>query len=150
VGGHTDSVYFKNKVGGFNITPSDTMHLFLHTTSSVATDTLASLLVDIAFNPGDTLNSHTDDHFYSLHIVSQKRRVFERDGEFTFTPSQPVPYGQKPQSGTFSASVTFSNDKTATLVGSFSPTGYQATYTGPDGVTKTIQYSTTGVVVSEN
>ena len=146
----TDSVYFKNRLGTGEITANDTMHLFIQTSSAISTDTLSSLIVDIAFNPGADLKSSLDDRFYSLHVVSHTRRVFERDGEFTFTPDAPVLHGQQPASGTFSASVTFANGKSATLTGTFSTTGYQATYNGPEGVTKTVVYSKTGAVISSN
>ena len=45
-------------------------------------------------------------------------------------------------------SVTYSNDKTASMVADFSPTGFSGTWTGPDGNTLTVTWDGNGDVVS--
>ncbi len=146
--GRINQAYVRNSQGGDSLIADDTTHLFLTTQVSNQNDTLQAAQVEVVFNPGSDLNSDSDNVFYGLNVTTQKRLGWERAAEFHFTSATPVPFGQNPTAGNFSAAATYANGQTATLAGSFSPSGYQATYTDPNGNTVNVTYNPSGQVVT--
>lgn len=144
--GRTNTVTLKNREGGDEIVKNDTMRVFLKTSVASATDTLKSASIEFVMNPGSDLKSDADDVCYAIHIVSDKRFGFERHAEFHFVSAAPIPHGQEPTAGTFSGKADYANGKSISLKGSFSPDGFEAEFTGPEG-TATIKWSKSGTVI---
>ncbi len=146
--GRVNAVSIKNRAGGAEIVKGDTMTVHLETTVSSADDTLRHAAVDFVMNPGQDLKSDTDDVCYAIHISTQKRYGLERAAEFHFVSDAGIPHGQEPVSGTFHGSATYANGQSASLEGSFSPAGFTAEFTGPDGNTLSVVYSKNGDLVT--
>lgn len=134
--GRTNSVTMRNRNGGEEIIRGDTMYVRLETVKTADDDTLRHAVVEFAMNPGQDLNSDSDDVCYGIHIESDKRFGLERHAEFDFTSATPIPHGQAPTAGTFSGKADYANGQSATLTGSFSPDGFTVEFTGPDGTAK--------------
>jgi hypothetical protein len=145
--GRVNELYFRNSQGGEEFRANDTMHAFFETRVTASSDTLKSAKLEIVFNPGADLKTDADDLLYAVHIESHKRFGWERDAEFHFLPSEPVPHGQEAKAGSFSGKVTYANGKSATLEGSFTETLFTATFTGPEGNSVTVTYNKNGQVV---
>ena len=143
-----NSVSFKNSKGTEDFLANDTMHAFLETVVSSASDTLKSAKLEIVFNPGSDLKSDLDDHLIALHFESHKRFGWERDVEFHFIPTIPVLHGEEAKSGTFSGKTTYADGRSATLTGSFTETIFMATFTGPDGKSISVTYNKSGKIIS--
>jgi hypothetical protein len=144
--GRTNTVTIKNREGGDEIVKGDTMRVFLKTSVSRDDDTLKSASVEFVMNPGQDLKSDADDVCYAIHITSDKRFGLERHAEFHFVSATPIPHGQEPTAGTFSGKADYANGKSISLKGSFSPDGFEAEFTGPEG-TASIKWSKTGTVL---
>jgi uncharacterized protein with GYD domain len=144
----TNKVTLANRAGGDEIVKGDTMTVHLETTVGDADDTLKHASVEFVMNPGQDLKSDADDVCYAIHIKTSKRFGFEREAEFNFVSDEPIPHGAEPVSGKFDGKATYANGKTATLSGLFSPDGFSAEYTGPEGNTVSVVYNKNGDVVS--
>lgn len=116
--------------------------------SDPATDLGAIDTVKFVFNVAAGLQDQKDQLLYGLHLKKDKQIGIVRDRTFDFTTADPVKSGEKPTSGHIVMSVTYSNDKTASLVADFSPTGFSGTWTGPDGNTVNVTWDNNGEVVS--
>ena len=132
----TNVVTIKNKEGGDEIVKNDTLTVHMETSVTLATDTLKHASIDFVMNPGSNLKSDTDDVCYAIHIKSEKQFGLERSASFNFVSATPIPHGQEPTAGSFDGEATYANGKTITLKGTFSPDGFSATFTGPDGTVK--------------
>ena len=126
----------------------DTMTVHLETTVTASDDTLKHATVDFIMNPGQDLKSDSDDVCYAIHIATEKKFGLEREAKFDFISDKGIPHGQEPVSGSFSGSATYANGQHAGMIGSFSPTGFSAAYTGPEGKSVKVEYSLTGALVS--
>jgi hypothetical protein len=133
--GRNRHVYLRNSAGGDVILANDTLRLFAETRQKDGNDSLRSLDVKLAFGAGADLKSQDDDVFYSLRVEAHNRLGFQRDMTFEVVSATPVPRGQAPQSGTFRFDATYANRKSVSVVGTFTPTAFQGTYTGPKGDT---------------
>lgn len=145
--GRTNVVTIKNRAGGTEIVKGDTMTVRLETTVSSAEDTLKHAVVEFVMNPGQDLKSDSDDVCHAIHITSEKRFGLERSAEFHFISNEPIPHGQEPVAGSFNGTATYANGKTASLKGTFSPDGFSAEFTGPEGNAVKVQYSRSGTVL---
>lgn len=145
--GRVNAVTLKNRHGGEDILKGDTMWVKIETTKAAADDTVHHAEIVVVMNPGQDLKSDADDLCYSFHIKTQKRWGFERSAEFNFVAGEPVPHGQDAKSGRFDGKATYANGKSATLKGSFSPDGFSAEFTGPEGNTVKVEYAKTGDVI---
>jgi hypothetical protein len=145
--GRVNTVSLKNRQGGEDFIKNDTMTVRLETVAKRDDDTLRTSAIEIVMNPGSDLKSDADDSAYSFHIFTQKKIGFEREAEFHFWAAAPVVHGQEPKAGRFEGEATYANGKTASLKGSFSPTGFQAEFTGPEGNTLAVSYSLSGEVI---
>ena len=145
--GRTNSATLRNRAGGEEIVKGDTMYVTLETTKTADSDTLAHAILVFAMNPGQDLNSDADDSCYSIHVESDHRFGLERHAEFDFVSAHPIQNGQLPTAGTFSGEADYANGKSITLKGSFSPTGFSAEYTGPDGSAK-VEWNLSGILAS--
>ncbi len=143
-----NQVSIKNRAGGDEIVKGDTMTVRLETTVTGADDTLKHATVDFVMNPGQDLKSDSDDVCYAIHIATQKKFGLEREAEFDFISDKGIPHGREPVSGTFSGSAKYANGQSASLKGSFSPTGFSAEYTGPEGNSLKVEYSKNGNLVA--
>ncbi len=148
ISGRINSITIKNRAGGTEFVKGDTMTVRLETTVANTSDTLKHAVVEIVMNPGQDLNSELDNSCYAIHVTSEKKFGFERTAEFNFISAHPILYGQEPTAGTFDGKATYANGKTASLNGSFSPTGFSAEFTGPDGGTAKVEYSKSGNLLS--
>lgn len=146
--GRVNQISIKNEDGGSDIVKGGRMTVRLETTASANGDTLRRATVDFVMTPGQDLKNDSDDVCYEIHIVTQKRLGLEREAEFHFISAEPIPHGQEPVAGNFHGKAVYANGKSASLEGSFSPTGFSAEYTGPDGQTASVTYSLTGAVVA--
>ena len=142
----TNVVTIKNREGGDEIVRGDTLTVHLETSVGSATDTLKSASIDFVMNPGQNLKSEDDDVCYAIHIKTEKQFGLERTASFNFISATPIPHGQEPTAGTFDGEATYANGKSITLKGSFSPDGFSATFTGPDGSVK-VEYTKSGDVI---
>jgi hypothetical protein len=142
--GRINSVTIKNRAGGPEFVKGDTMTVKMETTVANANDTLKHGVIEIVMNPGQNLSTDLDDSCYALHITTEKKFGFERSAEFNFISAHPILHGQEPTAGTFDGRATYANGKTASLKGSFSPSGFSAEYTGPDGGTAKVEYTKSG------
>lgn len=145
--GRVNAVSMKNREGGADIIKGDTMWVKIETTRSSDDDTLQHSEIVIVMNPGQDLKSEDDDLCYAIHVKTQKRFGFERSAEFNFVSAAPIPHGKEPAAGSFDGKATYANGKTATLKGSFSPAGFQAEYTGPEGNTVSVEFTKSGDVI---
>ncbi|MDB5048030.1 MAG: hypothetical protein JWO30_1101 [Fibrobacteres bacterium] len=145
--GRVNSVTIKNREGGTEIVKGDTMTVHMETTVSTAADTLKHATIDFVMNMGQDLKSDTDDVCYAIHIATQKRFGLEREAEFHFISDEGIPHGQEPVAGSFYGSAKYANGQTASLKGSFSPTGFSAEFTGPEGNKVTVEYTKSGDLV---
>lgn len=145
--GRVNALSIRNRLGGDSIIKGDTLWVKLETTRSRADDTLQHAEIVIVMNPGQDLKSDADDLCYAFHIKTQKRFGFERSAEFNFIAGAPVPHGQDPVSGKFDGKATYANGQSATLKGEFSPTGFSAEYTGPEGNTVKVEFTKGGDVI---
>ena len=145
--GRVNAISMKNRNGTADIIKGDTMWVKIETTKAAAADTLQHAEIVIVMNPGQDLKSEEDDLCYAIHIKSEKKLGFERSAEFNFVAGEPVPHGQDPKSGTFDGKATYANGKSATLKGSFSPTGFSAEFTGPEGNTVKVEITKSGDVI---
>ena len=118
--------------------------------SNPATNLGAIDTVKFVFNVGAGLQDQKDQLLYGLHLKKDKQIGIVRERTFDFTTTNPVKSGDKPTSGDIAMSVTYSNDKTASMVADFSPTGFSGTWTGPEGNTLTVTWDSNGEVVSSN
>ncbi|MDB5104986.1 MAG: hypothetical protein JWP91_2675 [Fibrobacteres bacterium] len=143
----TNVITFKNRAGGSEIVKGDTMIVHLETTVANEDDTLKHASIEFVMNPGQDLKSDLDDVCYAIHIKTSKRLVLERDAEFNFVSAKPIPHGQEPVEGTFDGKVAYANGKSASLKGSFSPSGFSAEFTGPEGNTVKVEFTKNGAVV---
>ena len=116
--------------------------------SDPATNLGAIDTVKFVFNVAADLQDQKDQLLYGLHIKKDKQIGIVRERTFDFTTTDPVKSGDKPASGHIVMSVTYSNDKTASLVADFSPTGFSGTWTGPDGNMVNVTWDSNGEVVS--
>jgi hypothetical protein len=146
--GRTNTVTIKNRAGGSEIVKGDTMTVHLETSVSHSDDTLKHAVVEFVMNPGQDLKSDSDDVCYAIHIKTSKRFGLEREAEFNFVSAKPIPHGAEPEAGTFDGKATYANGKTASLKGSFSPDGFSAEFTGPEGNTVKVEYTKNGDVAS--
>ena len=146
--GRINAVTIKNRAGGPEFVKGDTMTVRLATMVTDDKDTLRSAVIEFIMNPGLDLKSDSDDSCYAIHITTEKKFGFERSTEFNFISKSAIPHGQNPTEGTFDGKASYANGKTALLKGSFSPTGFSATYTAPDGGTAAVEYSKTGDLLS--
>lgn len=146
--GRVNSVSLKNRAGGSEIVRGDTMTVRLETTVASADDTLKHAVIEFEMNPGQDLKSDSDDVCYAIHVSSQKRFGLEREADFHFISDEGIPHGQEPVSGTFNGSAEYANGKSISLSGSFSPDGFSAEFTGPEGNTVTVEYARNGDVVA--
>lgn len=147
VTGRVNAISMKNRLGGDSIIKGDTMWVGIETTRSRSDDTLQHAEIVVIMNPGQDLKSDADDLCYAFHIKTQKRFGFERSAEFNFVAGEPVPHGKDPVSGTFDGKVTYANGQSATLQGEFSPSGFSAEYTGPDGNSVKVEFTKSGDVI---
>jgi hypothetical protein len=145
--GRVNVVTIKNRAGGTEIVKGDTMTVHLETTVAAADDTLKHATIDFVMNPGQDLKSDTDDVCYAIHIATQKKFGLEREAEFHFISDEGIPHGQEPVAGTFYGSAKYANGQTASVKGSFSPAGFSAEYTGPEGNTIKVEYTKSGTLV---
>jgi hypothetical protein len=145
--GRVNQVTLKNRHGGEDIIKGDTMRVRIETTKAADDDTVHHAEITVVMNPGQDLKSDADDLCYSFHIKTQKRWGFERSAEFNFVAGEPVPHGQDAKSGSFDGKATYANGKSATLKGSFSPEGFSAEFTGPEGNTVKVEYAKSGDVI---
>lgn len=147
ISGRVNSVSMKNRNGTADIIKGDTLWVKIETTKAAADDTLRHAEIVIVMNPGQDLKSESDDLCYAIHIRTEKKLGFERSAEFNFVAGEPVPHGQDPVSGTFDGKATYANGKSATLKGSFSPSGFSAEFTGPEGNTVKVEFAKNGDVI---
>jgi hypothetical protein len=136
--GRTSKVFLRNSDGGDEIRANDTLRVFVQTRQSASSDTLRTLDVEVALNLGSNLKSENDDVFYSLKVEAHNRLGFHKDVELAIVSSTPVPRGQEVQNGTFTLDVTYANNKSISLDGTFTPTSFDGLYTGPEGDTATV------------
>jgi hypothetical protein len=146
--GRTNSATIKNRAGGPEFVKGDTLTVRLETSVKNVDDTLKHATIEIIMNPGQNLSSDLDDTCYAIHVTSEKKYGFERSAEFNFVSAHPIPHGQEPTAGSFDGKATYANGKTASLKGSFSPSGYSAEYIGPDGGTAKVEYTKGGDLLS--
>ncbi len=146
--GRVNTVTIKNRAGGPEFVRGDTMTVRLETSLTSVEDTLKHAVIEFIMNPGQDLKSDLDDSCYAIHITTEKKFGFERSSEFNFVSKTAIPHGQEPTEGTFDGKATYANGKTAKLKGSFSPTGFSAEYTGPEGGTAKAEFSATGNLTS--
>lgn len=106
--------------------------------------------VRLVFNVGPGLSHQNEQLLYELHIKKDKQIGVVRQRTFDFTTTKPVKSGDKPTSGHIVMTVTYSNDKKASMVADFSPAGFSGTWTGPNGNTVTVTWDSNGGVVSSN
>ncbi len=144
INGRVNTVTIKNRAGGPEFVRGETMTVRLETRLTNADDTLKHAVIEFVMNPGQDLKSDLDDSCYAIHIKTEKKFGFERSSEFNFVSKTAIPHGQKPTEGTFDGQATYANGKTAKLKGSFSPMGFSAEYTGPEGGTAKAEFSATG------
>ena len=78
------------------IVKGDTMTVHLETTVTTADDTLKHASVDFVMNPGQDLNSDSDDVCYAIHVSTEKKFGLERSSEFHFISDKGIPHGQEP------------------------------------------------------
>lgn len=147
VTGRVNAISMKNRHGGDSITKGDTLWVRIETTKSRADDTLQHAEITVVMNPGQDLKSEADDLVYAFHIKTQKRFGFERSAEFNFVAGEPVPHGEDAVSGTFDGKATYANGQSATLKGEFSPAGFSAEFTGPEGNTVKVEFTKSGDVI---
>lgn len=145
--GRVNTVSMKNRQGGEDLIKNDTMTVRLETVAKRDDDTLRTASIEIVMNPGADLKSDADDSAYAFHVKTQKKIGFEREAEFHFWSDAPVLKGQEPKAGHFEGEATYANGKKASLKGEFSPNGFSAEYTGPEGNTVTVQFSAAGAVI---
>ncbi|HKP94726.1 MAG TPA: hypothetical protein VJ385_03115 [Fibrobacteria bacterium] len=146
--GRVNAVSFKNRAGGAEIVKGDTMTVHLETTVSASEDTLKHAAIDFVMNPGQDLKSDSDDVCYAIHIAARKKLGLEREAEFHFISATGIPHGQEPVSGSFHGFAKYANGQSAGLKGTFSPSGFSAEFTGPEGNTITVEYAKNGDVVA--
>ena len=146
--GRVSVATIKNRAGGTEIVKGDTMTVHLETTVTAADDTLKHASVDFVMNPGQDLNNDSDDVCYAIHVHTEKKFGLERSAEFHFISDKGIPHGQEPTAGTFTGSATYANGKSISMKGSFSPAGFSAEFTGPEGNTVKVEYSAGGILVS--
>ncbi len=144
--GRVNSVTMKNRQGGEDLIANDTMTVLLQTTVASASDTLKSLSIEFVMNPGTDLKSEDDNLLYALHIRSEKKKGFERKAEFHFWADPAVRHGEQPKAGRFEGEATYANGQTASLKGDFSPTGFHAEYSGPNGESASVMFNLVGGV----
>lgn len=144
--GRVNKVSLMNRQGGSDIIKNDTMQVKLETTVASDDDTLKHAEIVFVMNPGNDLKSDSDDLLYAIHIKTSKQRGFERDAEFNFVSDAAIPHGQQPVSGRFDGHVSYADGKSASLEGTFSPTGFSAKFTGPEGNTVSVEYAKNGDV----
>ncbi len=144
----TNVVTIKNREGGNEIVKGDTMTVHMETTVAAADDTLKHATIEFVMNPGQDLKNDSDDVCYAIHIKSSKRLGFEREAEFNFASAKPIPHGAEPVEGSFDGKATYANGKSASMHGSFSPNGFSAEFTGPEGNTVKVEYSKNGDLTS--
>lgn len=147
VTGRVNAISMKNRHGTADILRNDTLWVTIETTKAAAGDTLKHAELVVVMNPGNDLKSEADDLCYAIHVKTQKKFGFERNAEFHFVAGQPVPHGQEPVSGTFEGKAVYANGQTATLKGSFSPSGFSAEFTGPEGNTVKVELTRSGDVI---
>jgi hypothetical protein len=145
--GRVNSLSIRNRHGESEILKGDTLWVTLATAKTAADDTLRHAEIVFVMNPGEDLKSESDDVCYAIHVKTEKKLGFERSAEFHFVAGEPVPHGQDPGSGTFEGKATYANGKTAALKGSFTPEGFKAEFTGPEGNTVTVEFTRSGDVV---
>lgn len=145
--GRVNSLSIRNRHGESEIIKGDTLWVTLATAKAADDDTLRHADLVFVMNPGEDLKSESDDVCYAIHVKTGKKRGFERSAEFHFIAGEPVPHGQDPESGTFEGRATYANGKSASLEGSFSPEGFKAEFTGPEGNTVTVEFTLSGDVV---
>ncbi len=144
--GRVTTVSLRNPNGGEDLVAGDTMTVSVETVAKRDDDTLKTLSLEIVMNPGQDLKSEDDDSVYAFHVKSSKHLGFEREAEFHFYADTPVLHGQEPTAGHFSGKATYANGQTATLEGSFSPRGFSAEYTGPQGSTLDVDFDLAGAL----
>jgi hypothetical protein len=105
--------------------------------------------VRFAFDVQSGLQNPHDNLLYSLHISKEHQTGIVKSRVFDFTTTQPFSEGQKPKSGHVEMTVTYGNDKTASLAADFSANGFSGTWTGPSGNTLTVTWDMSGDVVAE-
>ena len=101
------------------ILASDTLRIFVEKREKDRRDSLRSLDVELAFNPGADIKGDSDDVFYSLRVEAHNRRGFLRDAVLEVVSGAPVPRGQQPQSGTFRFAATYANRKSVSVAGTY-------------------------------
>ena len=146
--GRINSATIKNRAGGTEFVRGDTMTVRLETTVSNEQDTLKHAVLELVMNLGQDLKSDLDDTCYAIHVSSEKKFGFERSAEFNFISAGPILHGKEPTAGSFDGKATYANGKTGSLKGSFSPSGFSAEFTGPEGGTAKVEYSKGGDLLS--
>jgi hypothetical protein len=106
--------------------------------------------VRFVFDVQSGLQKSSDNLLYGLHIHKEHLIGPVKSRIINFTTTQPVSEGQKPKSGHLEMTVTYSNDKSASLSAEFTQTGFIGTWTGPNGNTLTVTWGADGTVVSQN
>jgi hypothetical protein len=106
--------------------------------------------VRFVFDVQSGLQKSSDNLLYGLHIHKEHLIGPVKSRIIDFTTRQPVSEGQKPKSGHLEMTVTYSNDKSASLSADFTQTGFIGTWIGPNGNTLTVTWGADGTVVSQN
>ncbi len=77
-------------------------------------------------------------------MVHEKRFGKVKKAEFHFVAKDPVPHGQDPKNGKVDIEVVYRNGKTWSLTGTFDEGMLDATITGPEGNTLSVQWEKNG------
>ncbi len=144
--GRVHTIRMENALGEEEIIKGDTLRVIVETQGAPRNDSLRSMKLIYTLNPGQDLKDESDNSLYSFSLYARKSRGAEREAEFHFIADKPVPHGQEPESGAFNSKLTYANGKSVTLAGSFSPEGFEAVFTGPEGGSKSISITRSGEV----
>ena len=146
IGGRTVTLTVTDSMGNPDILPNQIAIATF--ASNPATDLGATDSVRFVFNVAAGLQDQKDQLLYELHLKKDKQIGVVRERTFDFTTTNPVKSGDKPISGHLVMSVTYSNDKTASMVADFSQGNFSGTWTGPNGNTLTVSWDGNGDVIS--
>lgn len=106
--------------------------------------------IKLIFDVQSGLQNSSDNLLYELHINKEHQKGIILRTSSHFVTTQPISQGEKPKSGHIEMSITFTDNKNASLIADFSKSGFSGTYTDPKGNTLTIIWDANGNVVSSN
>jgi len=131
--GRTNSIIAISENGDTTLVAGEKVLVYCATTATGTDDSIYTAKCIYTIDPGTSLGNPSDNILYAVSCTREYRFGIRTSSAFTCTFDPAVMHGQTPEAGTFSYVVTFKNNTTATLDGSFTRETLAATHTTTNG-----------------